>query len=165
MNRPFVISLIAVYSGLVGMLPFAVSIKFFLDDNMPLWLSLVQLSPALVMFVFAVGLWRLRPWGCWLALAYYVFEIVYSAQEAIGIIGTSTDGYTIYALIIAWQILIASAIVIYLARPSVREVFIPRINRTGRAPAYTRGACPKGSKRDQKGLSSGLTVRPFKVYI
>jgi len=57
MKRPWIVSLIAAYSGIVAVLSFGDSVEFLLDDSIPACVSVVQLAPALVMFLFVFGLW------------------------------------------------------------------------------------------------------------
>lgn len=122
-SRPLGVSLIAIYAGFVAILPLAVSVKFLVDENLPAWAALVQSLPALVMFAFVIGLWRLRRWGLWLAIFYYAFTLLWTLPDIIGALGSAGSEYPIYTVITGWQFLVAGVILSYLLQPSTRNLF------------------------------------------
>jgi len=108
---------------LVAILPLAVSVKFLVDEDVPAWAALVQSLPALVMFAFVIGLWRLRRWGLWLAIFYYAFTLLWTLPDIIGALGSAGSEYPIYTVITGWQFLVAGVILSYLLQPSTRNLF------------------------------------------
>lgn len=123
MKRPLGISIIAVYAGLVGLLPFAVGVQFFLDSRVSAWSAILQLLPATIVFLFVFGLWKLRRWGLWLAVIYYIFIVLYTFPKILEVVTSTSFQFKPYVAMISWQILVSILILTYLFRPSIRSIF------------------------------------------
>ena len=128
-SRPSGIALITVFFVFLGLLslmlaPFGRLLSLDLATGLTSsTLGLLLAFGGLLCFVTAWGLWRLRPWGRWLALCLALLDIGYSLLSiahrlrAGGPFASLLPQFVEFAL---W-----AAIALYLCLPAVRCVFLP----------------------------------------
>lgn len=128
-TRPPGITLIAAFLVFVGLLslmlaPFGRLLSLDLATGLsPVALGALLAGLGLLCFLTAWGLWRLRPWGRWLALGLALLLIASSLLSMARWLRAGGPAASLLPQLI--ELVLWAAIAAYLCLPGVRRVFLP----------------------------------------